>query len=84
MYIKALDRFNSKIQKASTWEEFMTFLNSKNVVLTPWCENNECEQKVKERSGIESKEMAGDGELQLTGQAKTLCIPLGQDPLAAG
>ena len=54
----------------------MTHLNSRNVVLTPWCEFKECEQKVKERSGIETKEGITEGETTLTGQAKTLCVPL--------
>jgi hypothetical protein len=30
----------------------MTYLNERNVVLTPWCEDRACEEKVKERSGI--------------------------------
>jgi prolyl-tRNA synthetase len=47
---------NEKKKTATTWEEFMTELNKKNVVLTPWCKEKHCEEKVKERSGIETKE----------------------------
>jgi hypothetical protein len=56
MYQKALQRFNDKIKDASNWVEFMTHLNTRNVVFTPWCEDRVCEEKVKERSGIETKE----------------------------
>lgn len=62
----------------------MTELNKKNVVLTPWCEGKECEEKVKERSGIETKEGLFDAESSLTGSAKTLCIPLEYEPIKAG
>ena len=54
----------------------MKNLNSRNVVLTPWCYEAACEEKVKERSGIETKEAVLEGEGSLTGQAKTLCVPL--------
>ena len=81
MYERAVHRFNEKSKQASSWQEFMTHLNSRNVVLTPWCEIKECEEKVKERSGIETKELAAEGESNLTGQAKTLCIPLTYEPL---
>ena len=36
---------------------------------------------MKERSGIETKELASEGEVSLTGQAKTLCVPLTYEPL---
>jgi len=51
----------------------MAHLNAPSVVETPWCKEPSCEEKVKERSGIESKM---DEEASLTGSAKTLCIPL--------
>lgn len=79
MYLKAKERFHDKEKKASNWAEFLNHLNNRNVVLTPWCENEVCEQKVKERSGKESKEI--EGENVLAGQAKTLCVPLEYEPL---
>ena len=84
MYENALERFNSKQKKANNWEEFMGHLNSRNVVLTPWCNDSKCEDNCCEKSGIETKEQAVEGEQQLTGQAKTLCIPLEYEPLAEG
>lgn len=46
----------SKIKKVETWPEFMAELNKKNVILSPWCKRDECEKKIKSRSGEESKE----------------------------
>ena len=37
--------------KASNWGEFMSHLNERRVILTPWCDDLKCEAKVKERSG---------------------------------
>lgn len=42
MYQNALNRLNDRKKNASNWEEFMTELNKKNVVLTPWCEERHC------------------------------------------
>ena len=84
MYQKALNRFNDKAKVASNWKDFMASINSRNVVLTPWCQTIECEEKVKDRSGIETKESVLEGEQSLTGQAKTLCIPLEQKAIEEG
>lgn len=46
--------------------------------MAPWCNCQECEEKVKDRSKEESlKAMAekNEDEALLTGAAKTLCIP---------
>lgn len=62
----------------------MTALQAKNLCLTPWCNVQQCEVDVKERSKEESIAMMADGdadELQLTGSAKTLCIPKEQNAL---
>ena len=84
LFQRALQKFNDKSKVASDWPEFMAHLNSKNVVLTPWCEQPECEEKVKERTGIETKLAVLEGEQSLTGQAKTLCMPLEQEAIKEG
>lgn len=38
MYQNALNKLNERKKHAENWEQFMTELNKKNVVLTPWCE----------------------------------------------
>lgn len=78
MYNRALKTRDEHLIDAYTWEEFMTALNGRNIVLTPWCYESECEKKVKDRSKEESlKQMAEAGEEEevLTGAAKTLCLP---------
>lgn len=60
----------------------MKELNKQKVVMTPWCKEAECEKKVKERSGIESKEQEeGEEGQKMTGAAKTLCMPLKQEKI---
>ena len=57
MFKRAVEKFHDKAKEAFNWDDFMTFLNARNVVLTPWCKNADCEEKVKERSGNETKEL---------------------------
>lgn len=78
MYVTQKETLQSRVKNARDWDEFLTFLNAKNLVLTPWCERTECEESVKQRSGTESQ------DTEATGAAKTLCMPLEQEPLAAG
>ncbi|CAI2358734.1 unnamed protein product [Moneuplotes crassus] len=82
MYEKAVKERDQRIKKSATWEGFMTELNQRNLVLTPWCDKESCEDNVKERSKEESKQAENAGEEVLTGAAKTLCKPLEQPELA--
>lgn len=88
MYTRAKDIRDSHMKDAYNWEEFMDALNGKNLVLTPWCNEKECELKAKDRSKEESlklMEEAGEEEEVLTGSAKTLCLPFEpKTPLKAG
>jgi prolyl-tRNA synthetase len=84
MFTRAKALRDSHISKAYDWATFMTELNKKNLVLTPWCETEESEQEVKKRSKEESTKAENEGEEILTGAAKTLCIPLEQPELPEG
>ena len=84
MYNSASEKFESRKKTANNWEEFMTHLNNKNIVLTPWCGIDEEEEKVKAKSAIESKAIEGEGDSGLSGKAKTLCRPLDQEKPAEG
>ena len=42
MYVKAKAKFEEKIKRADKWEDFRQYLNERNVVLTPWCEDRKC------------------------------------------
>ncbi|KRX03296.1 YbaK/aminoacyl-tRNA synthetase-associated domain [Pseudocohnilembus persalinus] len=83
MLEKAKQRLTDNCKTARTWEEFLAHLNDKKAVLTPWCEIEQCEEVVKKRSGDESKQLS-ESEQQLTGAAKSLCMPLQQDELKEG
>jgi len=85
MYKKAKDAMDDRLKKASNWADFLTFLNGSNMVLTAWCKEATCEHNVKEKSGIESKKLAeSDEKVQLSGAAKSLCMPLEQEPIVEG
>jgi len=56
----------------------MDSLGERNLCLAPWCNRQECEVEVKDRSKEESLQLMlekGEEEAMLTGSAKTLCIP---------
>lgn len=84
MYQKALKEREGRYIQANDWETFMTELNQRNCLLTPWCDVQACEQDVKKRSKEESKAAESETEEALTGSAKTLCKPLDQPQLAEG
>jgi len=69
---------------ATTWEEFLSHLNNKNIVLVPFCCSSDCETEIKTRSAAESKALQTDLQFELTGAAKSLCIPFEQPPLDNG
>ncbi|KAK3182698.1 hypothetical protein Dsin_029984 [Dipteronia sinensis] len=54
------------------WDEFVEALRQKKLILAPWCDEEEVEKDVKERT-------KGD-----TGAAKTLCTPFDQPELPEG
>ena len=79
MYENARRTRDEHMKVAYNWDDFMGALNGRNIVLTPWCNEGEEEEKVKERTKEESLKLmqeAGEEEEVLTGSAKTLCIPL--------
>jgi len=55
MFSKAKKNFDDRISVANDWPSFLSSLNKGNMVLTPWCMEEEEEKKVKEKSGLESK-----------------------------
>jgi prolyl-tRNA synthetase len=82
MFANAQAKLKASVIPAESWKEFMTQLNNLKVVQTPWCEDPECEDKVKERSGVESK-MEKNQDVNMSGAAKTLCLPFEQPALKA-
>lgn len=47
MFSNAQNKLQKKIKIAYNWETFMKELNKKQILKTPWCTENECEDKVK-------------------------------------
>ena len=99
MFQKAKADFDSKMKSAKNWTEFMEQLQKGNMVQTPWCMEKDCEEKVKEDSGKQSKEEIykevsgislisnvdkGEEVIKMTGAAKTLNMPLDQKPIETG
>ncbi|KAG6545038.1 hypothetical protein Mapa_013732 [Marchantia paleacea] len=73
MLEKATKDRDSCIVQARTWDEFMAALNNKKMVMAPWCDEKEVEEQVKERT-----------KADLSGAAKTLCMPFEQPELPEG
>uniref|UniRef100_A0A1D1YU49 proline--tRNA ligase n=1 Tax=Anthurium amnicola TaxID=1678845 RepID=A0A1D1YU49_9ARAE len=72
MLEKAKQRRDDCIKMVNTWEEFLSALNDKKMILAPWCDEEEVEKDVKTRT---------KGEM---GAAKTLCTPFDQPELPNG
>jgi len=84
LFEKASKAKEEHTKQATDWEGFLNYLNNKNIVLVPFCCTSECENNVKAKSAEESKAQATDLEFELTGSAKSLCIPFNQPPLEQG
>ncbi|CAO2206287.1 unnamed protein product [Urochloa humidicola] len=74
LFRTATERRDACIQVIHTWDEFITALNNKRLILAPWCDEEKVEKDVKVRT-------RGEGEL---GAAKTLCTPFDQPELPEG
>lgn len=54
MYQKATAARDEHLKTVNTWAEFMTALNSRNICLADWCDEKECEERIKDQSKDES------------------------------
>ena len=54
MYDKALQARERHLKNASNWDEFMSALNNRDIVLADWCDCVECEERIKDLSKEES------------------------------
>ena len=87
MFDKALQARLSHVKDVDNWKDFMEALAGRNICMAPWCNVQQCEIDAKEKSKEESTkamEEANEEEAQLTGAAKTLCIPHKQPELKEG
>uniref|UniRef100_A0A2P2MBE8 proline--tRNA ligase n=1 Tax=Rhizophora mucronata TaxID=61149 RepID=A0A2P2MBE8_RHIMU len=72
LYNTAKQKRDACIQVVKTWDEFKDALSQKKMILAPWCDEEEVEKGVKERTRGE------------TGAAKSLCSPFDQPELPEG
>ncbi|OIW31986.1 prolyl-tRNA synthetase [Coniochaeta ligniaria NRRL 30616] len=80
MYDKAEANFAAHRLIINDWEKVVPALNSKNLVIIPFCEEIACEDRMKEitKSEGEQRELGPDGKPQPTMGMKSLCIPFDQ------
>ncbi|WFD43743.1 proline--tRNA ligase [Malassezia psittaci] len=83
MYTRADEEFKAHRKVVTDWDLFTSTLNAKNHVIIPWCEEEECEDAIKDRSArTASSEEAQDERAPSMG-AKSLCIPFDQEAYPA-
>jgi prolyl-tRNA synthetase len=51
MFARARDAYHARIKEVTRWDDFVPALDDKCVVVIPWCEEEACEDDIKERSG---------------------------------
>ncbi|KAI6159046.1 prolyl-tRNA synthetase [Pisolithus thermaeus] len=84
MYTKALNEYNSRLKEVTRWEDFVPTLDNKCIAVIPWCEEEACEDDIKERS---ARSAEPQDERAPSAGAKSLAIPFDQDrftPLEPG
>ncbi|KAL0483360.1 prolyl tRS [Acrasis kona] len=87
MFQKAKKQRDESIINVTEWSQFVPALNQKKMCLAPWCEVVACEENIKKKSHQEGEEIASkstntaEEQKEATAAAKSLCIPLEQQPL---
>ena len=75
LFKRAQDAYYSRVKQVSSWDEVVPALDSKCAIVMPWCEEEACEDDIKERSGKSSEPR---DERAPSAGAKSLCIPFDQ------
>ncbi|CAI5760444.1 unnamed protein product [Candida verbasci] len=85
LYRKAKKDFDDHRVLVEEWKDFVPTLNKKNVILSPWCGSNECEDDIKDSSAKKDDgEDEEEDEKAPSMGAKSLCIPFEQPDLKEG
>ena len=77
LFKRAQDAYYSRVKQVSSWDEVVPALDSKCAIVMPWCEEEACEDDIKERSAKASASEPQDERAPSAG-AKSLCIPFDQ------
>ncbi|KAI0448100.1 prolyl-tRNA synthetase [Xylaria telfairii] len=83
LYEKAEAAFSSHRLVLKDWSKVVPALDSKNVVLIPFCEAPACEERIKEITKSEEPKEGAPHEKQPTMGMKSLCIPFEQPEVLA-
>lgn len=85
LYLSAKECFDAHRVIVDEWKDFVSNLNKKNVILSPWCGVTECEEDIKDSSAKreDGEEFEQDEKAPSMG-AKSLCIPFQQPELKEG
>ncbi|KAF7309589.1 Dihydrolipoyl dehydrogenase [Mycena indigotica] len=75
MFTRAKNNYDACLKVVTRWEDFVPQLDNKCAVVVPWCETEECEDAIKERS---AKASEPQDERAPSAGAKSLCIPFDQ------
>ncbi|KAG9284251.1 hypothetical protein G9A89_002061 [Geosiphon pyriformis] len=78
MFKRAKKVYDDHVKTVLNWEDFVPTLDDKNFVLTPWCEEEKCEDGIKERSARTNTEQEPQDDKAPSMGAKSLCIPFDQ------
>lgn len=78
LYDKADEAFRSHRLVLTDWSKVVPALDSKNVVLIPFCEAPACEERIKEITKSEEPKEGAPHEKQPSMGMKSLCIPFKQ------
>ncbi|KAJ2681114.1 hypothetical protein GGI25_000069 [Coemansia spiralis] len=87
MLARARRVMDERIKMVFEWTDFVPTLNNKCLVVIPWCEREECEEQIKERSSRDELGDEPEDEKAPSMGAKSLCLPFKQPknpPLVPG
>ena len=51
LFKRAQDAYYSRVKPVTNWDDVVPTLDNKCVIVMPWCEEEACEDDIKERSG---------------------------------
>lgn len=51
MFDRAYETMQERLVPVTKWEDVVPTLDNKSIVVMPWCEEEACEDDIKERSG---------------------------------
>jgi prolyl-tRNA synthetase len=51
MFNRAKETYQSRVKEITHWDDVVPNLDNKNIVVIPWCDEEACEDDIKERSG---------------------------------